>query len=245
MDSQNASTDHGFIVDTTIYNGSSTQDTPSVQVPLNLGIIILTTCSILCNSVALYIIHGCRKLSFQIRFVTYNLLASYILFEFMIILHSVAMLFFGDLYHKQIYDSRTFFSCALVATLWSSLCAVTVERLVALTIPLHYNRYVTKTTLSISIACLWIETILPPSLTYTITGVKVCGQHHYISCDMHAHFQSTALVIISFEPWHEISNNLSFLTILDSDKPMQPPVKLRNSKWWSVSSLTIIEYSSD
>ena len=35
------------------------------------------------------------------------------------------------------------------------------------------------------------------------------------------------------------------LTSVDSDEPLQPPVKLRNSKWCSVSSLTIIEYSSD
>ena len=43
------------------------------------------------------------------------------------------------------------------------------------------------------------------------------------------------------EPRHEIS----ILTLLDSDEPLQPPFKLRNSKWCSVSSLTIIEYSSD
>ena len=35
------------------------------------------------------------------------------------------------------------------------------------------------------------------------------------------------------------------LTCVDSDRPGQPPFKLRNSKWCSVSSLTIIEYSSD
>ena len=37
------------------------------------------------------------------------------------------------------------------------------------------------------------------------------------------------------------------LTGVDSDEPVQPPFmyKLRNSKWCSVSSLTIIEYSSD
>ena len=35
------------------------------------------------------------------------------------------------------------------------------------------------------------------------------------------------------------------LTCVDSDEPLQPPVKLRNSKWCSVSSLTIIEYSID
>ena len=31
----------------------------------------------------------------------------------------------------------------------------------------------------------------------------------------------------------------------DSDKPVQPPFKLTNSKWCSVSSLTVIEYSSN
>ena len=35
------------------------------------------------------------------------------------------------------------------------------------------------------------------------------------------------------------------LTSVDSDEPLQPPFKLRNSKWCSVSSLTIIEYSSN
>ena len=31
------------------------------------------------------------------------------------------------------------------------------------------------------------------------------------------------------------------LTGVDSDEPLQPPFKLRNTKWCSVSSLTIIE----
>ena len=35
------------------------------------------------------------------------------------------------------------------------------------------------------------------------------------------------------------------LTNVDSDEPVQPPVKHRNCKWCSVSSLTVIEYSSD
>ena len=35
------------------------------------------------------------------------------------------------------------------------------------------------------------------------------------------------------------------LTSVDSDEPVQPPYKLRNSKLCSVSSLTVIEYSSD
>ena len=35
------------------------------------------------------------------------------------------------------------------------------------------------------------------------------------------------------------------LTSVDSDEPMQPPFKLRNSKLCSVSSLTVIEFLSD
>ena len=35
------------------------------------------------------------------------------------------------------------------------------------------------------------------------------------------------------------------LTNVDSDEPVQPPFKPRNYKLCSVSSLTIIEYSSD
>ena len=35
------------------------------------------------------------------------------------------------------------------------------------------------------------------------------------------------------------------LTSVDSYEPVQPTFELRNSKWCSVSSLTIIEYSSD
>ena len=35
------------------------------------------------------------------------------------------------------------------------------------------------------------------------------------------------------------------LTSVDSGEPVQPPFKLWNSKWCSVSSLTLIEYSSD
>ena len=37
----------------------------------------------------------------------------------------------------------------------------------------------------------------------------------------------------------------SILTCVDSDELLQHPFKLRNSKWCSVSSLTIIEYSND
>ena len=44
---------------------------------------------------------------------------------------------------------------------------------------------------------------------------------------------------------NEPRQQYDILTSVDSDEPLQPSFKLRNSKWCSVSSLTIIEYSSD
>ena len=35
------------------------------------------------------------------------------------------------------------------------------------------------------------------------------------------------------------------LTSVDSEELVQPPFKLRNSKWCSVNSLSVIKYSSD
>ena len=35
------------------------------------------------------------------------------------------------------------------------------------------------------------------------------------------------------------------LTSVDLDEPVKPPYELRNSKWCTVSSLTLMEYSSD
>ena len=47
-----------------------------------------------------------------------------------------------------------------------------------------------------------------------------------------------------FEPRHVISNNVAFWR-MDSDELVQPPCMLRNSNWCLVSSLTVIEYSSN
>ena len=41
------------------------------------------------------------------------------------------------------------------------------------------------------------------------------------------------------------SQQCGILTSIDSDEPVQPPFELGNSKWCSVSCLTVIEYLSD
>ena len=47
------------------------------------------------------------------------------------------------------------------------------------------------------------------------------------------------------EPRQVISNKCGILTSVDSEELVRPPFKLRNSKCCSVSSLTVLEYSSD
>ena len=44
-----------------------------------------------------------------------------------------------------------------------------------------------------------------------------------------------AFSVLALEPLHEISNNFHFECV-DSDESLQPPLKLRHSKWYSVSS---------
>ena len=45
--------------------------------------------------------------------------------------------------------------------------------------------------------------------------------------------------------WTPDFQQCGILTSADSGEPVQPPFKRRNSKWCSVSSLTLIEYSSE
>ena len=192
------------IVNTTIYNGSSptiynvsSTEEKTYSVPMICGIIAVSLCSILCTSFALNILNRCRKLSFQIRFVSNNLLASFITFDSSVILHSLAMLFMGDVYLQQIFDSRLFFANVLVTTLWGSLCAVTIERLLALTMPLHYSRHVTKFFLSISTVSLWTVNVLVPTLVFIINWITVCG-YEYISCDSYALFLPLGIITSAF-----------------------------------------------
>ena len=51
--------------------------------------------------------------------------------------------------------------------------------------------------------------------------------------------------VIKFGIINEPFQKCGILTCVDSDEPMQPPFNLRNSKWCSVSSLTLIENSSN
>ena len=55
-------------------------------------------------------------------------------------------------------------------------------------------------------------------------------------------FKVNGYISMSRDMWFPI---MWHFDMIDSDKPVQHPVKLRNSKCYSLSNLTVIEYSSD
>ena len=115
------------------------------------------------------------------------------------------------------------------------------------------NRHETQTTKRIHEKSIALKSCLNSNISYL--GSKVnhnlwwlpvvivfLGTCMYLESTMPLVF---ALIQTAFEPWHVISNKCGILTSGDSDEPVQPPFKLRNSRWCLVNSLALKEYSSD
>ena len=79
------------------------------------------------------------------------------------------------------------------------------------------------------------------------TSVTAIERYHLFVFHLSYYMRVPSLSLLLYEPRHVISNNVVFDKSLsvDSDEPVQPPVKLRNSKCCSVSISTVREYSSD
>ena len=74
-----------------------------------------------------------------------------------------------------------------------------------------------------------------------ISSVKAIRNWIFLKCKMFAFYYILHII------WAATCNfqQCGILTWIDSGEPVQPPVKLRNSKPRSIRSLTFIEYSSD
>ena len=86
------------------------------------------------------------------------------------------------------------------------------------------------------------------TLTYLCNGTFTGHKFRFFlreNCDYFLILQINHVFKIH-EPRHVISNNVAFLTCVDSDEPVQPPVKLRYSKCcWSVAKLQATSKCSD
>ena len=76
-----------------------------------------------------------------------------------------------------------------------------------------------------------------------LTSSKQCYQLYVHVCSNIGGFNMLNVHKQTIMPRHDFQQ-CGILTSVDSDESVQP-FKLRNSKWCSVSSLTLIEYSSN
>ena len=88
------------------------------------------------------------------------------------------------------------------------------------------------------------------SVSYAISFSAPSQLQTNLLSDLLSHIEHDVLALPE-GPWGSLgvksyqNQQFDILTSVDSDEPVQSPFKLRNSKWCSVSSLTLIEYSSD
>ena len=161
----------------------SSEDVNKMSYMLNILVICGLLISTCCNFVALRIMLRCRKLPLSIRYLSVNFLISYLTIGVSIFIHNVAMLVFGQNshYYQLIFVLRMFFFSVFLSVLWWSMCAVIVERFIAVVFPYHYVTLVKKTTLYITISITWIFNIIVSFAIVIVSWLKLCAQYDFIS----------------------------------------------------------------
>ena len=156
--------------------------------------------AICCNGVALRIMLKCKKLPDSIRYLSINFIIAFLATAASNFTLSVTRLSLGsdNCYHELIFDLRTFLSLVFLLVLWCTICALTLERFIAIQFPYKYARIVTKTTLKVVISILWsFNTIVSSAMLYA-GWVLVCGQYSYnyiFTCDNFAIFKPVKLFV--------------------------------------------------
>ena len=163
---------------------------------VNVIILCMSIISLIIIGFALRILAMCKKTPPQIKYLSVNFLMSYLIFEMSLSLNTSAMLLFGEIYHMLIFNTRVLLCAVFVATIWSSACAISIDRALALTFPFDYAKHVTKQVLRIVIAIIWCLNITVPLITLLITIAMVCDHGRNIStCDIFAILRPTKLCL--------------------------------------------------
>ena len=155
--------------------------------------------SVCFNVIALRIMTQCRKIRMAIRYLSSNFLVAVLVSSCNNLIFGAARFIIGlDGDIELLFDFRTIFYGIFVALTWCSLCALALERLLSIMFPLHYTRYLTKVTISIGIAVVWLVNILSPPLIIFLSWQHMCGNYGFItSCDRFAIFRPIRIFMAS------------------------------------------------
>ena len=166
------------------------EDRPDLNSLINAGIVTFSSISLTCCLICLRIVTKCQRLPPPIKYLSTNFVVSFMLIDFTIWLHSIAMLLWGRTYlYDLIFDSRIFFAGVGAAVLWGSSVALTYERLLVLVQPFMYHKYTSKTKVTIFICVIWTFNILVPTITFIVSALRFCNFSEFYSCEVYNLFK--------------------------------------------------------
>ena len=166
------------------------EDRPDPNSLINAGIVTFSSISLTCCLICLRIVTKCQRLPAPIKYLSTNFVVSFMLIDFTIWLHSIAMLLWGRIYlYDLIFDSRIFFAGVGAAVLWGSSVALTYERLLALVQPFMYHKYTSKTKVTLFICVIWTFNILVPTITFIVSALSFCNFSEFYSCEVYNLFK--------------------------------------------------------
>ena len=178
-----------------------TEDRPdqSSLIKLNAGLITFSSLSLTCCLIFLRIVTKCQRLPAPIKYLSKNFVVSFMMTDFTIWLHSIAMLLWGQTYlYDLIFDSRIFFAGIGVPVLWCSLVALTYERLLALVQPFMYHKYTSKTNVTLLIFVIWTVNILVPSIISIVSALTFCNFSDFYTCEVYSLFNPHRKFLLGF-----------------------------------------------
>ena len=175
------------------------EDRPHQNSLLNAGLITVSSISLTCCLIFLRIITKCKRLTSPIKYLSKNFVVSFMFLDLTIWLHSIAMLLWGRTYlYDLIFDSRVFFASIGSAVLWSSLVALTYERVLAVVQPFTYYKYTSKTKVTLFICVMWTVNILVPTVILIVSALRFCKFSGFYSCEVYNLFNPFRKCFLGF-----------------------------------------------
>ena len=140
---------------------------------------LLSTC---CCLIAVRIMTRCRKLPLSIRVLSVNFLVAFIMIGASNFLSSVILKIIdqdSEFYLVWFVVRMVLFS-VFMSVLWCSMCAVVIERFIAIEFPYHYVKLNKKPTLFSIIVFIWTFNTILPCVLVISNWLQFCGANKFL-----------------------------------------------------------------
>ncbi len=115
-----------------------------------------------------------------------------------ITVHSLVILVSGhdSGIYKALMKSRIISATILMPVAWASITAISMERLLALTLNIKYARHIKIRNIRLSIAAIWVVNVVPP-LSIAMIRINNSCKWDANKCDMHNTMKPLRLFVAS------------------------------------------------